>query len=247
MKLAVYFTPGAVPPAALANKPVLVIDLLRATTTIVTALANGARAVLPAATPSDALQLAQNLERDDVLLAGERQTLPIPGFALGNSPLEMLPERVAGKTLVMATTNGTPALLAAEAGRPVLLASAVNFSAAADAARRALEETGELVIFCAGRQGLFALEDAYAAGRFVQVVLPPGSRRGAEYNDAAIAARDLARRYGARWKTPVSASAAARDLRSKGFRADVLAATEADRFDVVPRFERRHIVANGRG
>jgi 2-phosphosulfolactate phosphatase len=242
MKLVVYFTWGGVPPAAVANKPVLVVDLLRATTTIATALANGARAVLPAASPDDALRLAQNLERDDVLLTGERQALPIPGFALGNSPLEMTSERVAGKTLVMATTNGTPALLAAEPGRPVLLGAAVNFSAAADAARRALEEAGELVILCAGRQGLFALEDAYAAGRFAQAVVPPKARRAVEYNDAAIAARDLVRRYGVRWKTPVTVSAGARDLKTKGFRADVIAATEADRFDLVPRFEQRHIV-----
>ena len=131
MKLVVYFTPAGLTPAAVANKPVLVIDLLRATTTIITALENGARAVLPAGSASDALALAQNLEREDVLLAGERNAFPIEGFALGNSPLEMVPETVGGKTLVMATTNGTPALLAAEAGRPVMLGAAVNFQAAA--------------------------------------------------------------------------------------------------------------------
>ena len=247
MRLAVFFTPAGVTPAALANKPVLVLDLLRFTTTIITALANGARAVLPAATPSDALGLAQNLERADLLLAGERNALPIEGFALGNSPLEMTPERVGGKTLVMATTNGTPALLAAEDARPVLIGAAVNFSAAAAAARLALEEAGELAILCAGRQGLFALEDAYAAGRFAQAILPGGARRGAELNDAAIAARDLVRRYGARWKTAVVASAAARDLRAKGFRADILAATEADVYDVVPTLEQRQVRVRERG
>jgi 2-phosphosulfolactate phosphatase len=242
MRLAVYFTPVGVTPAALANKPVLVVDLLRATTTIVTALANGARAVLPAASSSDALALAQNLERKDVLLAGERNALPIEGFALGNSPLEMTPDRVRGKTLVMATTNGTPALLAAEDGRQVLVGAAVNFGAAAAAARRALEDSGDLVILCAGRQGQFALEDAYAAGRFAQAVLPPGGRRGLEVNDAAIAARDLVKRYGARWKTVVQASAAGRDLRAKGFRADLGAATEVDVFDVVPTLEQRRVL-----
>ena len=241
MKLVVYFTPAGLTPAAVANKPVLVIDLLRATTTIITALENGARAVLPAGSASDALALAQNLEREDVLLAGERNAFPIEGFALGNSPLEMVPETVGGKTLVMATTNGTPALLAAEAGRPVMLGAAVNFQAAAEAARQALEQAGELIILCAGRQGMFALEDAYAAGRFLQAVAPGRVRRGTELNDAAIAARDLVRRYGTRWKSAVTASAAARDLRAKGFREDVLAATEVDRSGLVPRFEHRQI------
>lgn len=241
MKLAVFFTPAGVTPAVLANKPVLVVDLLRATTTIITALANGARAVLPAATSSDALGLAQNLERKDLLLAGERNALPIEGFALGNSPLEMTAERVGGKTLVMATTNGTSALLAAEDAKLVLLGAAVNFSAAVEAARRALDAAGELVILCAGRQGQFALEDAYAAGRFALAILPGGARSGAELNDAAIAARDLVKRYGAKWKSAVLASAAARDLRAKGFRADVEAATQADVYAVVPTLEQRQV------
>lgn len=247
MKLAVHFTPVGVSPQMIAGKPVLVIDLLRATTTMIAALAAGARAILPAASAEEALKLAQNLERDDVLLAGERRLERIPGFALGNSPLEMTRTMVARKTLVMATTNGTPALLAAEPGRPVIIAAAVNFKAAVAAAWRAFEESGELTILCAGRERMFALEDAYAAGRFAQAIVPGRLRRSLELNDAAIAARELVRRYGAKWKVAVAATAAARELKERGFRADVAAASEVDTHDIVPVYVDRHVIVSDRG
>ena len=137
MKLSIYFTPLGVTDQAIAGRPVVVIDVLRTTTTIVAALANGARAILPAVSTEEALRLAQNLERDDVLLVGERGSKRVDGFALGNSPLEMTADAVSGKTLVMATTNGTPALVAAEGGDPILIAAVTNFSAVAARARKA--------------------------------------------------------------------------------------------------------------
>src|SRR5207244_3090679 len=128
------------------------IDVLRATTTVVAALANGAKAVLPAATSEEAVRLASNLEKDGVLLAGERKVLKIEGFALGNSPVEMTPAAVAGKTLVLTTTNGTPALVAAQGGAPVLVGAPVNFKALAARARAVLVERGEVISVCAARE-----------------------------------------------------------------------------------------------
>ncbi len=247
MKLSVYFTPVGLSSNMIAGRPVLVVDILRASTTIVTALANGGRAVIPAASAEDALKLAQNLERNEILLVGERRMEKIPGFALGNSPLEMTPETVAGKTLVMVTTNGTPALLAAEAGRPVIVGAAVNFTAAAQAAARAFEEAGEIIILCAGREKGFALEDAYAAGRFAQAIVPGKLRRRLEINDAAIAARELVRRYGGNWASALNASAAARNLKALGFRGDLKAAAEADRYHVVPILNNRRVTLSERG
>ena len=119
MKLSVYFTAQGLTQGDVAERPVLVIDVLRTTTTIVTALANGAKAVLPAETTADAIQLVNNLKRDDILLTGEQGYHLIEGFHCGNSPLEMTPEVVKDKTLVMATTNGSRALVAAQHGGPV--------------------------------------------------------------------------------------------------------------------------------
>ena len=241
MKLTVNFTPLGLKPTDIAGKPVLVIDILRCSTTIVSALANGARAVVPVIGGEEALRLARELERDTVLLCGERKLEPIPGFDLGNSPLEMTAERVAGKTLVMATTNGTAAIVASEPGSPVLIGAATNFSATVEAARQALDEHGEMTILCSGRERAFALEDAYAAGRYCEVLMPGAHRRSGELNDAAIAALELVRRYGDKWKPAVTASAAAEALKAAGYRDDIVAATEADRYAIVPRYHDRMV------
>ncbi len=247
MKLSVHFAPSGLGPGTFEKRPVLVIDILRATTTIVTALANGAKAVLPASSAEDALRLAQNLQRGDVLLAGEHRSERIPGFALGNSPLEMTPEVVAGKTLVYSTTNGTQAILAADDGHPVLIGAAVNFRAAAQAAWRAFEEAGELAILCAGRERGFALEDAYAAGRFVEAIVPGQLRRSLEVNDAVVAARELVKKFGHDWKKAVNASAHARFLKERGFSRDLGFAIQEDAFDVVPLYADRHVTVPERG
>src|SRR5258705_5861570 len=122
---------------------------LRATSTIVTALAAGAKAIVPAASSDEVVRLTSNLEKNGIVLAGERRLLKIEGFNLGNSPREMTREAVAGKTLFLATTNGTPALLAAQSGDPVLVAAALNFSAVAERARHLFAERGDLVVICA--------------------------------------------------------------------------------------------------
>lgn len=244
MKIAVYFTPLGLTPAAVSGKPVIVLDILRATTTIVAAIANGARAVLPTASSDEALKVAQNIERGDRLLCGERRCIRIDGFDLGNSPLEMTRDVVAGKTLIVCTTNGTPALLAAEAGRPVIVGAVTNFSAVVEAAREAAAEPDELVIICSGKEKFFALEDAYVAGRYVQAMLAGKSRakNAHQLNDGAIASVELVRRYGTDWKKPLLESAAARDLLALKFKTDVMAAAEMDTHHVVPVYKDRRVL-----
>lgn len=241
MKLSIYFTPLGVSAADIAGKPVIVLDVLRTTTTIVAALGNGARGVVPAQTADDAVRLAGNLEKDSVLLAGERRLERIEGFALGNSPREMSAELVRGKTIVMSTTNGTGAIVSAEAGKPVLVAAATNFTATVERARQAFEQTGEIVVLCSGRERQFALEDAYAAGRFAQALVPGRQRRSADLNDGAIAALELVRRYGDKWKNAITASAAAHDLKRMGFKQDVATATEVDTHRIVPEYAGRMV------
>ncbi len=241
MKLSVFFTPLGITDQYVAGKPTIVLDVLRCTSTIVAALANGARAVVPASTGDDALRLASNLESENVLLAGERGLRRIDGFQLGNSPLEMTRGVVSGKTLVMTTTNGTAALLAVGAARPVLIGAITNFTAVVDRARAECEQSREIVILCSGRQQMFSLEDAYVAGRFTAALIPWRARRTAELNDAAIAALELIRRYGDGWRRAVLASAAARDLKTMGFKKDIDAATEVDAHDIVPVYSDRII------
>lgn len=236
MKIDVHFTPlGA---GELAGRGVVVVDVLRATTTIVTALANGAKAVIPAATSEEAVRLASNLEKDGVLLAGERRCVKIEGFALGNSPREMEPTAVAGKTVVLATTNGTPALVAAQGGDPVLVGAPVNFKAVVERARAVLAERRDLVILCAGREKQFAIEDAYMAGRLVKAV-KKGLRK-LEVNDAARVALALTRELEG-WEEALEDSEAARQLAEVDLAEDVVFAARADRFGVVPTYADRRI------
>ncbi len=238
MKIDVFFTPLGLAAGDLGGRGVVVIDVLRATTTVVTALANGAKAVIPAATSEEAVRLASNLEKDGVLLAGERKSLKIEGFALGNSPREMTPATVAGKTIVLATTNGTPALVAAQGGDPVLVGAPVNFRALTARAHEVVAGRRDLVIICAGREKQFAIEDAYTAGRLVKGV-KKGVRK-VELNDAARAAVALTRQF-ATWQEALENSEAARQLADVDLGDDVAFAAKADRFGVVPTYADRRI------
>ena len=238
MRIDVHFTPLGVSAAEVSGRGAVVIDALRAGTTVITALANGARAVIPAATPEEAVRVASNLERDGVLLAGERKSLKIEGFALGNSPREMTPEVVGGKTIVLATTNGTPALVAVQGADPVLVGAPANFKALAARARAVLAERGDLVIVCSGRERHFALEDAYTAGRLVRAV-KTGLRK-LELNDAATAALALVAAYRG-WAEAFAGTAAARQLVEANLGDDVKFAVKPDRFGLVPRYAERRI------
>ncbi len=238
MKIDVYFTPLGLNAGDLAGRGVVVIDVLRATSSIVTALSAGAKAIIPAATSEEAVRLTANLEKDGIVLAGERRMIKIEGFGLGNSPREMTREAVGGKTVFLATTNGTPALVAAQGGDPVLVAAALNFSAVAERARAVFAERGDLVIICAGREKQFALEDAYTAGRLVKAV-KKGSRKVA-LNDAAQVSLDLAGQHGG-WQDAFDSSDAARQLAETGLGADVAYCAHPDRFTVVPVYADRRI------
>jgi 2-phosphosulfolactate phosphatase len=192
------------------------------------------------ASAEEALRLAQTLGSEDVLLAGERQAVRIPGFHLGNSPGEMTESAVKGKTLVMTTTNGTRALLACQGAAAVYPACAGNLSLAAEKARETLDSGRETLIVCAGREDAFALEDAYAAGRLVAATLG-GTRARRGLSDAAIAALDLVRRYGEDWERPLRRSRAGRGLARLGFGEDIAAAARLDAYSVLPQFHDRRV------
>lgn len=240
MKLDVFLSPAGLAPNEVAGRSVFVIDVLRTTTVICAALHHGARGVVPVSSVAEASRLAQTLGPEDVLLIGERNCEPIEGFALGNSPLEMADPGVRGKTLVMTTSNGTGALLAAQGAADVFVAAAANLSIAGARACELLSSRRELVILCAGRESQFGLDDAYAAGRLALLALG-GRRRRKGLNDGALAAVDLVRRYGSGWERPLSMSAAGRQLTRLGRGADVADAAREDAYPVLPVLRERRI------
>jgi 2-phosphosulfolactate phosphatase len=240
MKLDVVFTPSGITPSEVQGRTVFVIDILRATTAMCAALHHGAKAMIPVASTEEALRLAQTIGSADVLLAGEKNCVRIPGFQLGNSPLEMTESVVRNKTIIVTTTNGTKALLACQGAGTVYPACAANLTLAGERAREALERDRDLLVVCAGRDGSFSLDDAYCAGRLAVAALGGGKpRRG--LNDAALAALDLVRRYGERWERPLSYSRAGRELIKLGFREDVLDAGRLDAYPVLPYFHERRV------
>lgn len=240
MKLDVAFSPNELTPGDVADRSVLVIDVLRASTTICAALHNGARAIVPVGDTAEATRLQEALGAADVVLAGERNSVRIAGFQLGNSPREMTPEVVQGKTLVMTTTNGTLALLATAGAREVVVAAAVNLTAAGEFARHALGQHDDLLILCAGRDNGFGLDDAYIAGCLAVRALG-GRRRRKGLNDAALVSVDLVIRYRDRTERVLALSHAGRELTSRGFREDVEAASIIDAYPVLPYFHEKRI------
>ena len=244
MKLDVHFSPAGLSPVEVAGRPVFVIDVLRASTVICAALSHGARSIVPVATTEEALKLAQSLGPGDVVTGGERNSEPIPGFALGNSPLEMTEEAVGGKTLVLTTTNGTRALLATQGASEVYVAAAANLTIAGERLRGLLPGRKGVVILCAGKDGAFGMDDAYAAGRLILAALE-GRRRKKGLNDAGLVAVDLVRRYGLRWERPFTLSAAGRQLVRLGMGPDVEDAAREDAYPVLPVFHDRRITAPG--
>jgi 2-phosphosulfolactate phosphatase len=240
MKIDVVFTPAGLNVGEVHGRAVFVIDILRATTAMCAALSHGAKAIIPVASTEEALRLAQTIGSSDVLLAGEKECVRIPGFQLGNSPLEMTEQMVRGKTIIVTTSNGTQALLACQGASAVYPMAAVNLSAAAEKAREVLESERHIVIVCAGREGAFSLDDAYCAGRLISAVLG-GSKPRRGLNDAAIACLDLVRRYGSDWKRPLAYSRAGRQLIRLGFGDDLRDAARQDAYPVLPHFHERRV------
>ncbi len=159
----VHLLPGSIPPGSLRGGVAVVIDVLRASTMIVHALAAGCEAVIPCAEIDEARRVAGGLPPGAALLAGERHGVPIEGFDLGNSPGACTAELCRGKTLVMTTTNGTGAILASLDADLVLVGSFVNFAATA---QRLLHEKRPIHLICAGTEGAVSYEDALLAGAF---------------------------------------------------------------------------------
>ena len=224
----VVLTADTVLPARLPGASALVIDVLRASTSIITALVNGASGVVPVETVEDARARKAALG-PGTLLAGERHGDPPEGFDLGNSPREFTPERVRGRTIVLTTSNGTRALLAARPAAAVAVAGFVNAGAAAAWAR---ERSGDVVLICAGALGKPSLEDQACAGWLTALLVT--AEPDATLTPASEEARDVGLTYGKDLERLGRDSRHARQLVVKGHGGDVAVCLTLDTTTVVP-------------
>ena len=236
-RIDVLMVPGEVQAAELTGRTAVVIDVLRASTTIVEAMAAGVRAIFPVGSVEEASRLANTLGRAEVLLSGERRCLPIEGFDLGNSPAEFTAERVGGKTVVMTTTNGTAALLAAQAAERVLIGAFTNLAAVA---AELLQSGAEPVLVCAGREGRFGLEDAVCAGRLIALLRKGAPRVKWVLNDGARAALALAHAE-PNLRAMFGHTAAGAQIEEAGLAPDLDFCAQLDTRDAVPVLHDRQI------
>jgi 2-phosphosulfolactate phosphatase len=229
----VHLSPLLVAPTALAGGFVLVIDLLRASTTIVHALASGAAGVLPCEEINEAKVRAAAIP--GTLLGGERSGIRIEGFDLGNSPAEYTPQRVAGQTIVFTTTNGTRAIRRASQAHTVAVACLANLSACVAAALEAHGRGQTVHLLCAGVRGEVSLDDAIAAGALAQAI---SVRGGQPLTDdpsiLAVHAWTLAGAHPAGMAAALAETRGGRNLLEVGLGPDIAVCARIDTTPVLP-------------
>lgn len=241
-ELFVHDLPAHVDPHRLAESTVIVIDQLRATSTICYALAAGAKCVVPLLEIDETLRLANQIGREFVVLGGERQGKIINDFDLGNSPSEYTPQRVTGKMVLFTTTNGTRALAHAAAAKRVLVGAIVNRASIV----KAVQGAERIDILCAGTDDKVTGEDILAAGSMIENLLKGGDWH---LNAAARAAHN-------QWQLVVDRAAASgrsvndelalvlRDTRggcnllAVGHESDIVSCAQLDSLSVVPELNR---------
>lgn len=225
--VSVHFLPILFEPAELRGGVAVMIDLLRASTTIVHALSAGANAVIPCQTVEEAKTAAANLSSAETVLGGERDGVRIDGFDFGNSPPEYTKESVSGKTVVFTTTNGTRALARCREAKRVLISGFVNLTAVARELR-ASELPVHLV--CAGTNGRITGEDILFAGALADELQPDS------LNDSTRVAINYYNMNKDDLRQAVVNSAGGRNVIQAGHEADIDRVLDCNRSDIVPEY-----------
>lgn len=241
MQINVHSLPRLVDPRNLQGATVIVVDLLRASTTICTALAVGADCVMPFAEIDETLAAAERHGRDAVLLGGERHGKLIPGFDLGNSPAEYSPEAVGGRRILFTTTNGAKALRHARYGSHIFVGALVNRRTVVS---RTLSSK-RVEVLCAGTDGEVAPEDLLAAGAIIEAVIdavtPQGSVDGLlslGLNQTALAAlRDWNDRCKDDLPAQLGQYQGGRNLLDIGLGRDIETCSQVDVLELAPRYD----------
>lgn len=217
---------------------IIIVDVLRCTSTIVTALANGAKGIIPVKSLREARRI--HSENPGYLLAGERGGLKPPGFDLGNSPLEYTREKVSGKTIILTTTSGTKALENSKGARHVLVGSFLNASAVArEALSIALGEGIDICVVQSGTNGRFSLEDFICAGAIISNLIGAHVR----LSDSARAAYLGYKRVENNLYAGIMESEHSRRLVELGFVGDIKFSCQMNLFPLAPLYDGRAVVA----
>jgi len=215
------------------DKNVVVIDVLRASTSIITALKNGAREVIPVASVENAVKVSGSLFGDVVLRCGEREGKIIPGFNLGNSPLEYSPDAVANKSLIFTSTNGSLAMVKAKFARRIVVAAFVNMSKVVEYLKELNED---FVIVCAGKEHHFCIEDVVCGGMIIDEL--EKNKLEMELTDSVQAAHVLYKSSKRSLHKMLRNSDHGKYLTSIGFEKDLKICAEVDSVPILPMLDK---------
>lgn len=232
-KVDLYFTPSEVSEKEVVGKTAVVVDILRASASIIKALQSGSRGIIPTQSIDEATELAHSLGKENILLCGEREGWRIEGFDLGNSPREFRKKVVDGKIIIFASTNGAKAIVRAQGASAVLVGSFLNFKAIL---RYLSKLDTDLAIICAGKLGKFAVEDAVGGGMFVNH-LPQ-----AELNDGAMAAKALYQTYSQDILGMLRNSSHGKYLIKLGFEDDLSYCSRLNSSNIIPKMEEGRLI-----
>ncbi len=237
MDIRVHLTPNRIVEGTLEGRTAVVVDVLRASSTICTAFANGAKVIIPVEDMSAAGRILSNLDEDISVSGGERDGVKIDSFNLGNSPLEYTKEEVEGKTVVIKTTNGTNAIIACKTADEILIGCFVN----AKALLTKLVDIKELSIVCSGWRGIASFEDCIFAGYLIDKIRSNGEEHSVD--DGARLSLNAYLRNKGRLKVALRDSDHARRLIEMGFEEDVTYCSSLDLVDLIPLYKEDRIVA----
>lgn len=229
MKVNVLFSPIVADELYFTGKTTVVIDVLRASSTIITALNNGAKEIVPVGTIEFAVKVSGGMFGGQTLLGGERNTKKIEGFALGNSPLEYEEKVVNGKSIVFYTTNGTKALTKAKYSENLFVCSFLNLSAVA---KHLVSLDKNVEIICAGRNNFFSLEDTVCAGKLVAEII--SLKPEVEINDSVAAALALNHKYGSDLPKMLRECDHGKLLIENGFEEDINYCSQLNVCNIIP-------------
>jgi len=191
MKTNVHFSYTNTDELSYTGKTTVVIDVLRASTTIIHALQNGARELIPVASVEFAVKVSGGMFGGQTLLGGERNTKKPEGFALGNSPLEYTPEVVGGRTIILFTTNGSKAIVKAKFSENLFIAAFTNLKAVVN---HLVKLDMDFEILCSGRSNNFSMEDVVCAGKLISEIQKTNA--DIELTDSAKASVSLSKSSG---------------------------------------------------
>lgn len=232
MKIHVLLSPLNVDELYFTGKTTVVIDVLRATTTIITALNNGAREVVPVNSIEFAMKVSGNSFGGQTLLGGERNTKKIEGFTLGNSPLEYTREAIEGKSLILFTTNGTKATVKAKFSENLFLLGFNNLEAVA---KHLASLNKDVEILCAGSNGMFCIEDTICAGKLIEKIEELSGKL--ELSDSAKACVTLANSSDEDMLQMLRGCEHGKLLIENGFEDDLNYVADLNTIDAVPYFD----------